>query len=476
MRYICLIFMLFICACSQPQDSGEIAVQGKLHLRSADFSQTDKIALYELHWQEYLTLRVLLQNWVAAQHSNEPVSSFLQRPQAPTLEYTGRPDWVVGDENAVVNIQLFCTLVSEPCKRIYRELIQYMPFVQGGMRIEFYESWQAFHKLALPVAAAMACAPAQGKADLRQFLLAENPMDAERIEAVARMLGFDMPTFNQCRQAADLQQRLQQQPKRLQQAGFNKPAALLINSRYLALADWERLFAYLQTYLPAPDAFTAMPDLQVQQIYPVQGDALDFADVIFQGQALRWALHQCQADWCLYKIEKEQLIFFHAGRFYTSAPVNLPAPAVAGQHVPDAEIPEPVQDHTAPSAPAERELADDDHAGRVRALLAATPPSPLSRHWLDEALNRQAELEKNFIYTDMEVEGQHLLKLQPDVDDAFFTQLGLQGGDVLMRINDEWVHGGYNNLWETLRSGERVEISLMRHGLPVHLVFAVQEP
>lgn len=120
--------------------------------------------------------------------------------------------------------------------------------------------------------------------------------------------------------------------------------------------------------------------------------------------------------------------------------------------------------------------ADDDHATRVRQVLNATPASPLSRVWLEQQLNRQPELEKNFISADLEVEGNHLLKLKPGETDSFYTQLGMQPGDVVMRVNNEWVHDGYNTLWEALRSAERVEISLMRRGLPVHLVYAVQEP
>ncbi|MCP5326179.1 MAG: thioredoxin domain-containing protein [Oceanospirillaceae bacterium] len=481
MRSICLIFLLFIAACSEQQAPVDLAVQGNNALRTADFANVDKIALYELHWQEYLTLRGVLQNWVTTQNA-APVRSSLQMPDAPLIEYAAKADWQIGDDNSAVTIQLFCTLVSEPCKRVYQELLQYMPYVQGGMQIQFYETWRAFHKFALPVATALACVPEVNRADLRQFILAQNNMDAERLDASPVLLGFNAPAFNQCRQSETLRNSLLQQQTTLENAGLAKPPVLLINKRYIAQADWERLFAYLQPYLAAPVTAENLPGLSVKHIYPVQPVGLSFADVEFQGQKIRWSLNQCQAGLCLQTIAGGKLIFFRDGRFYS--PGQAAQPVVDTAHdtgsISVGADTEFSTDFTAQQAAQQeqpqKELADDDHAGRVRELLTSIPPSPLSRTWLDEQLNRQAELEKNFITTDMEVEGQHLLKLKPGDTDAFYAQLGMQAGDVIMRINDEWVHDGYNSLWENLRSAQRLEISLMRHGLPVHLVYAVQEP
>lgn len=484
MRHICLILLFFLYACSQPEAPVYLAAQGKNQLRAAQFSAQDKIALYQLHWQEFLTLRDLLQNWSITQNPQQLISSTLQIPAAPQIEFAVKPDWVAGDAQAALQIQLFCTLVSEPCKRIYQELLQFMPYVQGGMQIQFYENWQAFHKFALEAATAMACVPAQQQAELRQFILSENVLTPERLDASAQLLRFDLIAFKQCRSDTNLRQRFMLQRQAIQNAGLDKPPVLLINSHYLSQADGERLYAYLHSSMPAAGSLKPMPELDVKNMYPLSPAELSFADVVFLGKKQRWSLFQCQDGWCLHQLNAQGLVFFKEGEFYSPQSMGEVAASQQShlmQNTPaentDAEV---TGQNTEPDLTAENEgplvPADDDHATRVRQVLNATPASPLSREWLDEQLNRQPELEKNFISADLEVEGNHLLKLKPGATDSFYTQLGLQPGDVVMRVNNEWVHDGYNTLWEALRSAERVEISLMRRGLPVHLVYAVQEP
>lgn len=479
MRHICLILLFFLTACSQPEVPLYLAAQGKNQLHAAQFSAQDKIALYQLHWQEFLTLRDLLQNWSITQNPQQLITSTLQMPAAPQIEFAVKPDWVAGDIQGALKIQLFCTLVSEPCKRVYLELLQFMPYVQGGMQIQFYENWQAFHKFALEAATAMACVPAQQQADLRQFMLSENALTPERLDASAQLLRFDPVTFKQCRSDAGLRQRFMQQRQTIQNAGLDKPPVLLINSHYLSQVDGERLYAYLQSAMPAAGVLKPMPELDVKNIYPLSPAELSFADVVFRGQKQRWSLYQCQDGWCLHQLNAQGLVFSKEGEFYSPQSVgeaaafqqpHLMQNAQAKNSAPNVES-ILTAENVRPLMP-----ADDDHETRVRQVLNATPASPLSREWLDEQLNRQPELEKNFISADLEVEGNHLLKLKPGATDSFYTQLGLQPGDVVMRVNNEWVYDGYNTLWEALRSAERVEISLMRRGLPVHLVYAVQEP
>lgn len=484
MRPIYLILLFFLSACSQPEAPLYLAAQGKNQLRATQFSAQDKIALYQLHWQEFLTLRDLLQNWSITQNPQQLISSTLQIPAAPQIEYALKPDWVAGGAQAGLKIQLFCTLVSEPCKRIYQELLQFMPYVQGGMQIQFYESWQPFHKFALEAATAMACVPAQQQADLRQFMLSENVLTPERLDASAALLRFDPVAFKQCRSDIDLRQRFMAQRLAIQNAGLDKPPVLLINSHYLSQADGERLYAYLQSAMPAAGRLKPMPELAVKNMYPLSPAELSFADVVFRGKKQRWSLYQCQDGWCLHQLNAEGLVFFKAGEFYSpqqEGGVTVSQPSLVIQNTPaENASAEDTGQNTAADITAENEgplvPADDDHATRVRQVLNATPASPLSRVWLEQQLNRQSELEKNFISADLEVEGNHLLKLKPGETDSFYTQLGMQPGDVVMRVNNEWVHDGYNTLWEALRSAERVEISLMRRGLPVHLVYAVQEP
>ena len=48
-------------------------------------------------------------------------------------------------------------------------------------------------------------------------------------------------------------------------------------------------------------------------------------------------------------------------------------------------------------------------------------------------------------------------------------------GDVIMRVNDDWIHEESNTLFQSLANEEKVTISVMRKGLPVHLAFEVTQ-
>ena len=71
------------------------------------------------------------------------------------------------------------------------------------------------------------------------------------------------------------------------------------------------------------------------------------------------------------------------------------------------------------------------------------------------------------------VEGLHLIKLKDIDDQRFYSSLGLKSGDVIMRVNDEWVHEAQNNLFAVLSDEQEVSLVLMRRGLPVHLRYAI---
>jgi type II secretory pathway component PulC len=51
----------------------------------------------------------------------------------------------------------------------------------------------------------------------------------------------------------------------------------------------------------------------------------------------------------------------------------------------------------------------------------------------------------------------------------------MQAGDVIVRVNNEWIHEDNNVLFQTLSNDKNVDISIMRNGFPVHFSFNITE-
>jgi len=110
---------------------------------------------------------------------------------------------------------------------------------------------------------------------------------------------------------------------------------------------------------------------------------------------------------------------------------------------------------------------------KPRPVVAAKGETPLSRQWIEQQLQREQALRSHFQEASHEVEGVNLLKLKDTSQNEFYQTLGLQDGDVVMLVDNEWVHEAQNNLFRALRDKQEVSLVLMRKGLPVHLKYAI---
>ena len=88
-------------------------------------------------------------------------------------------------------------------------------------------------------------------------------------------------------------------------------------------------------------------------------------------------------------------------------------------------------------------------------------------------LLNQAQLKKKFKPALHQIGGLHVLKLSGIEENDFYRTLGVYEGDVIMRVNDEWVNEAQNNLFNVLNSEDQVSIILMRKGMPVHLKYTI---
>jgi len=99
----------------------------------------------------------------------------------------------------------------------------------------------------------------------------------------------------------------------------------------------------------------------------------------------------------------------------------------------------------------------------------------LSREWLDSHLLNQTELEESFTQAEHLVNEQYyLMRLENIADTDFYETLGLKERDVIMKVNDQWLHSGENGLFDALHNNEWVSIVVMRKGLPYRYDFEIQ--
>jgi protein-disulfide isomerase/type II secretory pathway component PulC len=81
-------------------------------------------------------------------------------------------------------------------------------------------------------------------------------------------------------------------------------------------------------------------------------------------------------------------------------------------------------------------------------------------------LAARPEMDAQFTPGSLEVEGKRLLKLTGKEHADLFARLGLEAGDVLMRVNDEWVYQGRNTLVDEIAAGPSVTLVIVRRGIP----------
>jgi type II secretory pathway component PulC len=114
-----------------------------------------------------------------------------------------------------------------------------------------------------------------------------------------------------------------------------------------------------------------------------------------------------------------------------------------------------------------RESAADTPAISDRALVTEHVVSlPLAPDLLERIRGDRAALERQLTPGELEVDGTHLLKITGTEYSDVFERLGLERGDVVMRVNDQWVHEKANHLFTTLAAGGATTVVIVRRGIP----------
>ncbi len=473
-----------------------------------------KLKLFDLEWAKYELRRDELTHFVAGVLSGgqvlpEDVEVILEPPMPPRLEVNSEGQPSYGNPSAPVTVAIFCSYQSSHCARmqeVYQQLDEAYPSV---LNFVFYDYPQRFHRYAQGASYAARCAQEGGQFwGFHKALWAnQDNLNNDFYLRMAKQLNLSAEQFSECIEERRYLQQVKANFDLAEALGFGNVPVTLVNGLYLKgpktidtlrfYVDQElaRLNLDADAFYQSPEAPVPVSDeqstLRASDLPLRLEGVLGSSDPAQAKAMIRNLLDESSRDYrqdeqilpnvFLVVIEAERVVIENNGKleFLTLLAGVVPDEMDAGD-VSQAsnEATGNAQNKGSSAWGDSRELPPDmppadelDYTPRP--VVAAKGELPLSRAWLEDQLLQQAELESHFKPAEHEVEGVHVLKLRDVQDNEFYQTLGLQDGDVVLRVNDEWVHEAQNNLFNKLETENEISVVLMRKGLPVHLKYAI---
>jgi protein-disulfide isomerase len=395
-----------------------------------------KLKLFDLEWARYELRKAALNEYLqtySRKQTPQSINVLLTPPEPPRLYLTpAQQNTALRFEDAAevpVRLSVFCNYQSSHCARMQASYQQLQADYGAQIGFEFYDFPQVFHAQAVSAANAVRCAHDMGVFDAfhKAMWLMQQGLDDAAYLRLAKQLGLDENRFRGCLSAQPHALAIDAHTELAKSFGFNQVPVTLVNGLYLSGPKPLEVFHYFidlelaRQGNPAATVVTGHQSENRSASPPFEEDSE--SQLSSEGAAERQA-GQGSADMPL-------------------LPEDMP-----GQ---------------------------DELEYTPRPVVPALGEIPLSRDWIEDQLMQQAELESHFHAAEHEVEGVRLTKLKGVAESEFYQTLGLQEGDVLMRINEQWVHEAQNDLFEFLETGDTVAVVLVRKGLPVHLVYRIKD-
>jgi protein-disulfide isomerase/type II secretory pathway component PulC len=476
-----------------------------------DVDKLIELQLSDLEWVKYDLRRKMLSKMIEDKLSSglvpaSAVQVLIEPPPLPRLKQNptdGQPNH--GPENAPITLAIYCSYPSTHCAsmtKTYEALLDQYP---EQIKLVFFDFPQAYHFNAGHAARAARCANEGGKFwPYHKGLLANfDQISDELFKRLARQVNLDSAAFEQCIRGEKYMKAVKENWKSAQDLGFGKVPVTLINGLFVnGPRSVDTMRYYIDKELERLGMGMSMvADKQTQQTVDLEKIPLSDLPLRLEGIAFdqdpknasatiqnlesgvsRVYLHDEEVLPSIYlvMIESNSVIVEHSGRLER---IILSAGQTDGLQSAAADQ-ETLEDRN----PAEREdgyvkvskksLADPDEipAGleySYRGIVEPKGEMPLSRSWLDEKLLDREALQSHFSPAEHEVEGVLVMRLTNVQDNEFYQTLGLQELDVVLRVNNEWVHSGQNSLFDTLEANDELSVVVMRRGLPVHLKYAI---
>lgn len=490
-----VLFVLCVSACSEREsDIGlteaeaepVVARIGERKITAAELDASLKLELHDLAMAAYeLRLGRLLE---MVRHRGDKQQSdyaiFLPLPEPPRINLPENTRPPRGNPEAPITVAVFCSYQSPHCKSIQPILRRLTSKYAGWVKEVLYDLPLKYHRQGVSAANAVRCAEAQGALwSFQDGLYAYfQSLSDEVYRRLVEQMGLNFGAFQRCIEEKRHWDQIRADMAFAAEIGLKKVPVVFINGLYIkGLQPYDRYAFWVESELrkmgvaegqrhpwAAQQSTDDIPftDLPLQLVGISLSDRAENSRAFIEvsGKAAREFSRggEILSGVRLSAIHSNYIVLDNRGKME-----KLPLRGKQGEAVPLTLT----------------RVRDEETLRRIeqplgegsRRLIEPSAVLPLGQKWLEEQLQNREELEKKFVEAELEVEGYHLLRLEGIADNEFFTALGFQEKDVLLRVNDTWVHSGRNNLWDALVSGEVVDVVFMRNGLPQRLQYVVEK-
>jgi protein-disulfide isomerase/type II secretory pathway component PulC len=451
-----------------------------------DLDTRIELALFDLEWQKYQLRKDALNSFllqeIQANTSDEQATIILEPPTPPRIGLPKDQRPIMGTPDAEIIVDVFCSYQSSHCARLYPTLVVLVEKYSGMIGFRFFDYPQRFHRYGISAANAFRCAADFTQENIKlwafQSALFANidQLNHQRYMLVAEQLNLSSPEFEACVTSNRHQQAIESDIAFGKEIGLGNVPVVFINGLYVKGANPAEMYSFyidqelnkigqtkpiLASKLPITLLATTVSNIVEQSTAEITHQHNDSIIRVKIGELI---LPQAR----IIDIQTHQILIDNQGltefiKIQTSQGHQLADAAYDNSTTTQADTSADVNEY------------EESEDGSQHRTLPVTGEMTLSREWVDNQLLDQTSLEKHFYNAEHIVEGNHLIKLDNIDNQRFYTTLGLKTGDVVMRINDQWVHETQNPLWASLQQNELMTLTVMRKGLPYRYDYRIEE-
>ena len=475
---------------SQENETSIVASIGSRAITLDELDARIQLGLFDLEWQKYQLRKealhaIIFQDSQATTLADKKTIITLIPPTPPKVGLPKDQRPIMGTPNAAIIIDVFCSYQSSHCARLYPILSELKHNYSEMVGLRFFDYPQRFHRYGVSAANAFRCA-AEYTPDnktiwaFQSALYADiNQLNPQRYMNIAQQLGINSPKFETCLIEKHHQQEISKDLAFGKQIGLGNVPVVFINGLYLKGANPLDMYSYYieqelnlmapskniqQSQLPITLLATTVSNIQSQSTAEIINQKIENVIRVKIGEQIfpQVSIVDIQTNQIL--INNKGITEFikikasHGHQLADDTDKNIPSSPTNSKKI------------AANNGNEEDNLVDNNQ----RRSLPVTGEMTLSRDWVDKQLLDQTSLEKHFHNAEHIVEGNHLIKLDNIDNQRFYTTLGLKTGDVIMRVNEQWVHETQNPLWASLQQNESVTLTVMRKGLPYRYDYRIE--
>jgi protein-disulfide isomerase len=436
-------------------------VLGRVHdsdIRQADVEASIAVALFDVDLQRYRLLRqsleiAALERLDANGERPRAAELYLQPPSPPRLRISIDAARTRPATDAPVTVLTFCNFESPHCVRLQNILDQVLPLFEGSARHAARHFALPFHRNAGLAALAAHCALEQGAYwRFHDLLLAGSGLlNRSRLDAAARAAALDLDAFAECLDSQRYRPGIAKDSQAAAELGVTQLPGIFVNGLYagsvleagqltwLIESELQRLGIASPRQRAATERSAAplLLDAVLHSAAPGQGLAMlapaaapQRTGLFREGEAISHSL-------ILRRVTRDGIELVNRGNaeWLGFGDEHL----VANDEPPVADAQPMLRPHRAVPVTLDR--------GEVLVRLA-------DRSGLHEVLET----------VPMKSGDYHQLRIQEVRPGSLYELLGLEGGDVILGVNEQPVHEAEIPLWDALEREREVRVRVMRRG------------